>query len=215
MSIHNKKDEWVVANPDGMIITAWCFCMTGASRYYNHVVAVLYKVEYTNANNFCSPTCTSIPYDWNKSTKKITELKRISEIAVRKKMRWQMNRKIPCEEKRMQELNLFDPQTNIHRNVTGERLSEFFYSLSLSSPAAILFKSIEGMSIATSMNLSMTNIAIEVVVNHKNSSSDKKITLLLRKLCFMEKETQNIEKSTCGQSDFNAWKEHHKGQLSA
>ena len=122
---------------------------------------------------------------------------------------------IPREEKRMQELNLFDPQTNIHRNVTGERLSEFFYSLSLSSPAAILFKSIEGMSIATSMNLSMTNIAIEVVVNHKNSSSDKKITLLLRKLCFMEKETQNIEKSTCGQSDFNAWKEHHKGQLSA
>ena len=91
---------------------------------------------------------------------------------------------IPHEEKRMQELNLFDPQTNIHRNVTGERLSEFFYSLSLSSPAAILFKSIEGMSIATSMNLSMTNIAIEVVVNHKNSSSDKKITLLLRKLFY-------------------------------
>ena len=117
--------------------------------------------------------------------------------------------------KKNAELNLFDPQTNIHRNVTGERLSEFFYSLSLSSPSAILFKSIEGMSIATSMNLSMTNIANEVVVNHKNSSSDKKITLLLRKLCFMEKETQNIEKSTCGQSDFNAWKEHHKGQLSA
>ena len=107
---------------------------------------------------------------------------------------------IPCEEKRMQELNLFDPQTNIHRNVTGERLSEFFYSLSLSSPSAVLFKSIEGMSIATSMNLSLTNIANEVVVNHKNSSSDEKITLLLRKLCFTEKEIQNIEKSTLGKS---------------
>ena len=91
---------------------------------------------------------------------------------------------IPCEEKRMQELNLFDPQTNIHRNVTGERLSEFFYSLSLSSPSAVLFKSIEGMSIATSMNLSLTNIANEVVVNHKNFSSDEKITLLLRKLFY-------------------------------
>ena len=81
---------------------------------------------------------------------------------------------IPREEKRMQELNLFDPQTNIHRNVTGERLSEFFYSLSLSSPSAILFKSIEGMSIATSMNLSMTNIANEVVVNHKTPLVTKK-----------------------------------------
>ena len=50
------------------------------------------------------------------------------------------------------------------------------------------------MSIATSMNLSMTNIANEVVVNHKNSSSDEKITLLLRKLCFTGKDIQNIEK---------------------
>ena len=163
---------------------------------------MLYKVEYANANNVWSPACTSIPYSWNKSTKKIIEPKRISEISLRKKMISSMGDKpkdtIPCEEKRMQELNLFDPQTNIHRNVTGERLSEFFYSLSLSSPSAILFKSIEGMSIATSMNLSMTNIANEVVVNHKNFSSDEKISMLLRKLCFMEKEIQNIEKSIRG-----------------
>ena len=122
---------------------------------------------------------------------------------------------IPCEEKRMQELNLFDPQTNIHRNVTGERLSEFFYSLSLSSPSAVLFKSIEGMSIATSMNLSLTNITNEVVGNHKNSSSDGKITLLLRKSCLTEKEIQNIGKSTWRQSDSNAWKEHRKERLTA
>ena len=62
MSIHNKKEGWVVANPDGLIITAWCFCMTRASRCCNHVSAFLYKVEYANTNNFCSPACTSIPY---------------------------------------------------------------------------------------------------------------------------------------------------------
>ena len=49
----------------------------------------------------------------------------------------------------MQELNLFDPRTNIHRNVTGERLSKFFYSLSLLSPSAVLFKFIEGVEIGT------------------------------------------------------------------
>ena len=85
MSIHNEKEVWVVANPDSMIITAWCFCMTGASRCCNHVIDVLYKVEYANANNFYSPACTPIPYGWNKSKKKIIEPKRISEIAVRKK----------------------------------------------------------------------------------------------------------------------------------
>ena len=41
------------------------------------------------------------------------------------------------------------------------------FILSLSSPAAILFKSIEGMLTATSLNLNMTNIANVVVVNYK------------------------------------------------
>ena len=115
----------------------------------------------------------------------------------------------------MQELNLLDPRTNIHRNVTRERLSEFFYSLSLSSPSAVLFKSIEGMSIATSMNLSLTNIANEVVENYRKTPSDEKITLLLRKLSFTEKEIQNIQKGTRGQSDSNAWNKHRKGRLTA
>ena len=97
--------------------------MAEASRCCNHVITVLHKVEYANANNFCSPACTSIPCDWNKSTKKIVEPKRISEIAVQKKMRSSMGDKpkdtIPRGEKRMQELNLFDPRTNIYINVTG------------------------------------------------------------------------------------------------
>ena len=87
--------------------------MAGASRCCNHVISMLYKVEYVNANNVCSPACTSIPCGWNKSAKKIIEPKRISEIAVRKKMRSSMGDKpkdtIPHEEKRMQEFNLFDP----------------------------------------------------------------------------------------------------------
>ena len=109
---------------------------------------------------------------------------------------------IPRWEKRIQELNLFDPRTNIHRNQYC--LSVFFYSLSLSSLSAVLFKSLECMSVAASMSLNLTNIANEVVVNRKSSSSDEKITLLLKKLCFTEKEIQNIEKSTGGQSDSNA-----------
>ena len=51
------------------------------------------------------------------------------------------------------------------------------FILSLSSPVVILFKSIEGMLTATSMNLNMTKIANEVVVNYK--------TLVTKKLhCF-------------------------------
>ena len=67
---HNEKEVWVVADPDGMIITTWYSCMAGASRCCNHAIAVLYKVEYANAYNFYSPACTPIPCGWNKSMKK-------------------------------------------------------------------------------------------------------------------------------------------------
>ena len=93
MSIHKEKEVWVVANLDGMIITTWCSCMEGDIRCCNHVIAVLYKVEYANANNFCSPAFTSIPYGRNKSIEQIIEPKRISEIVVRKKMRSSMRDK--------------------------------------------------------------------------------------------------------------------------
>ena len=86
MSIHNEKEVWVVANPDGMIITAWCSCMAGVSRCCYHVIAMLHKVEYANANNFRSPACAFIPCGWNKSEKKIIEPEKISEITVQKKM---------------------------------------------------------------------------------------------------------------------------------
>ena len=62
MSIHNEKEVQVVTNPDGMIITAWCSCMAGASRCCNHVIAVLYEVEYANANNLLS--CLHIYTMW-------------------------------------------------------------------------------------------------------------------------------------------------------
>ena len=90
---------------------------------------------------------------------------------------------IPPEEKRMQELNLFDPPTNILKCYRRALIRILLFSVTI-KPFRRLFKSIEGMSIPTSMNLSRTNIANEVVVNHKNSSSDKKITLLLRKLFY-------------------------------
>ena len=59
----------------------------------------------------------------------------------------------------------------IHKPIFTEMLEESAYQnsfiLSLSSPAVILFKSIEGMLTATSMNLNMAKITNEVVVNYK------------------------------------------------
>ena len=102
----------------------------------------------------------------------------------------------PCEKKKAKTKkkkkathvqSKYDPRTNIHRNVTGERLSELFYSVTPSSPSSVLFHSIDAMSIATSINL-----------NRKISSMkyyNENISLPLRKLCYTEKRIRNIEKN--------------------
>ena len=80
---------------------------------------------------------------------------------------------IPREEKRMQKLNFFDPQTNINMLMLEESAYQNSFILSLSSPPVILFKSIESMLTATSMNLNMKKIANEVVVNYKTLVTKK------------------------------------------
>ena len=90
----------------------------------------------------------------------------------------------------MQKLNLFDPRTKF-----TEMLQESAYQNSfIIRHYQALPPSIEGMPIATSMNLSLTNIANEVVVNHKNFSSDEKITLLLRKCVSRKRKPKTLRK---------------------
>ena len=102
VSIRNEKDILVVVNSDGMIIThgvlAWRELVGVAT-----MSLLLYKIEYANANNFCSPACTFISFGWSKSTKKIIEQKQM-KLLNKKKMRSSMGDKpkdaIPYEEKK-------------------------------------------------------------------------------------------------------------------
>ena len=92
VSIRNEKDILVVVNSDGMIIThgvlAWRELVGVAT-----MSLLLYKIEYANTNNFCSPACTL----------KIIEQKQM-KLLNKKKMRSSMGDKpkdaIPYEEKK-------------------------------------------------------------------------------------------------------------------
>ena len=52
------------------IFTSWCSCIAGTSEVCNHLIALLYKVNYAFKKNYISPACTSIPQGWNGGTKK-------------------------------------------------------------------------------------------------------------------------------------------------
>ena len=144
---------------------------------------------------FCSKSCTSIPCGWNQSTKKVIELKKISEIVVRKKIRTKLGgnskTEINREENRMIELNKFDPKITEYQNITEDRLSNLLFSLSKSNSDAVLFKSIEGCAIPAKSNLTVLGIANSVSL--ENLNDDEKIAKFLRCICFSDNDVQGVQ----------------------
>ena len=125
-----KKKLWVnavdVSGLNPKILSADCSCMAGASECCNHVIAVLYKIQYANAKGFTSPACTETACQWNRSSKKEIEPRRISEIVVRKKTASQESKAEGSrEEARMKALNEFDPRREFHRQ-TSEQQQQIF-----------------------------------------------------------------------------------------
>ncbi|CAB3990489.1 RNA-directed DNA polymerase from mobile element jockey [Paramuricea clavata] len=72
--------------------------------------------------------------------------------------------------------------------MTNECLTLLLNGIQKSNPTAVLFKSIEGMSIdsVTCHNLTVINIANEVSIGCQDK--DEKMTTLIKKLCFSDKE---------------------------
>ena len=79
--IHDDTHKvWVCFTRDKKgfsICTSWCTCIAEAGEACNHVIAVLYKVNYAFKKNFTSPACTSIPQNWNKGTRKEVQPTRV------------------------------------------------------------------------------------------------------------------------------------------
>ena len=93
------------------LISCLLACMDGAYEACNHVVATLYKIEYTNNKEWCSPSSAETAYQWHQSTKKDIERKRITELFVRKRLRTKQEDTCATnrDETQMKHLLEFDP----------------------------------------------------------------------------------------------------------
>ena len=90
----------------------------------------------------------------------------------------------------MAELSKFDPSEKLQQTMTNDRLTLLLNRIHKSNPNAVLFKSIEGMSIDSveSRNLTVTSIANEVAIGCQDK--DEQVATLLKNLCFSEKNVQ-------------------------
>ena len=58
-SIRNEAhDVQIALNKRHEIVVSWCSCIAGLAQTWNHVIAVLYKVEYATNMGYNDPACT-------------------------------------------------------------------------------------------------------------------------------------------------------------
>ena len=79
---------WILFNIDKMkevceILTTWCTCVAGTSLCCNHIIAILYKLNYAYKKGYSNPICTSIPKGWNKGTRREIKPMRVTELFIR------------------------------------------------------------------------------------------------------------------------------------
>ena len=114
---------------DCRVVTSWCTCTAGTGEACNHVIALLYKVNYACNKEYISPACTSIPQGWNKGTKKEVTPNKLKNLTFRKdkKTKKASNRDIEMNQSLRK---VFDPPKPQDRQLTNERVSSFLMSIS-------------------------------------------------------------------------------------
>ncbi|CAC5370027.1 unnamed protein product [Mytilus coruscus] len=84
-SVRNEPhDVWLTVNNENEIQVSWCSCIAGLAQTCNHVIAVLYKIQFATNMGYNDPSCTSVPCGWNTSTKKNVQPCRLSDLNLRR-----------------------------------------------------------------------------------------------------------------------------------
>ena len=209
-SIHENKSLWIAfksgASSVVEILSAWCSCMAGAYEACNHIIATLYKIEYANNKGWCTPACTEIACNWNRSTKKDIEPTLITDLIVRKRLRTDEDKESKNRERtRMKDLQKFDPRIENHREFNEAKFKSFLENVEKLHDNAVIFKSLESPSISADQQ---TTVDIEevchIVTQENPQAGDTDLTrIFLEKLLTLstDKTIRYIQYNTREQSN--------------
>ena len=210
---------WILEQKEPLeIITSWRSCMAGTSQSCNHVIAVLYKIDYALQKGLINPSCTSRLCSWNKSTKRDFESKKIKDIVIRKKIRSRSNIEeldTYKEKERSEELQKFNPVLQSFQKLKDEEVSKFYYKLHDVSPQSAVLLCIHSEEEAELEAFSLENIDSKMDNISKDLTQDEHIAKFLESLPLSKKNSEILEIETRGQSDNNLGSAVKKGRLTA
>ena len=197
------------------IITSWCTCIAGTGEVCNHVIAILYKVNYAYHKNFISPACTSIPQGWNRGTRREVTPSQLQNLTFRrdKKLR-KLTNKDPVMGQTLKKA--FDPRRPQDRNISDESVSNLLSDIKRVLPTACVLYSFEH-GVDDSLPPTLASKALNFMANGNHSGKTLEvITPLFIEHCQLSSEqVHQIEISTRGQHKNNAWFEQRSGRITA
>ena len=195
---------------DCKILTSWCTCTAGTAEVCNHVIALMYKVNFAYKKTYISPACTSVPQGWNKGTKRDVEPKQIKNLVFRK------DKKTKEDSARddMDNLNLknqFDPRKPQDRQLTNERVSSLINGIIQNIPSACVLCSIEHTK-----DDGLPELLPQKALSFMSSEEMKEKPLEYTAPLFLKEcQVKRVEIETRGQSTNDLWHQQRIGRVTA
>ena len=116
--------------------------MSISGQTCNHVVAALYKMENATSLGYTSPSCTDLPCEWNKQTRRLVAPARICDMPLRKDNRLRDDGEASLRRINSEVKAQFDPRREGDREVDGESLARLLHKWKGVNPKAVIFKGI-------------------------------------------------------------------------
>lgn len=207
---------FVEGKKDPKILSSWCTCTAGAGEVCNHVIAVLYKVNYAHQNGYISPACTSMPQGWNIGTKKEVEPCKISDLTPRKdKKTKKESARDAAEEYECKKQ--YDPRKPGDRKITSERVSLLLNNIKLNLPSACVLLSVEHGTEKGTLPKSICDQATEFMADKdiEATSVEEIVPIFLEHCQMTATQVAEVEKISRGQSANLNWKQQRLGRVTA
>ena len=200
---------WICFQEDN-VQGAWCTCIAGTAQSCNHIIAILYKVEYAIIMGYNDPACTSVSCNWNKSSQATITPKKVSEMDLRQDSRIanESNRNLNPQMKKD-----FDPRRQDQRQVTNEDVTSLYSRVHSAMPGAVLFRGLPHIQSPEEI-LSLMQIALETKEEYQNLD-DIDLTAKYVENLTLKCVPQIVEKKTRKQAENPLWLEQREGRLTA
>jgi len=212
MKVYDKPwDLWILISKSSGVISAYCLCTAGFSNCCNHVIAVLYKLQFAVDNGYTNPSCTEIPCSFNNKSKYRVKPMKVKnmDIAKHNVLKQSTHHSLLCAEK----CN-YDPRNPIMRNQTAEATTSFFKKLETVQSKAVVLLTVPP-SETSDCPPPITEIAEQVKSECSNENNAKMLETLMEKLTFSDKQLDELEKATKDQSSSVMWKKQRVGRITA